>query len=192
MYKIYSQIVGAKVIQAKENNYKISVYEILKKVSKKNKNCFLANPNNPTGTYLTKNELLKLRKKLRKNILLVVDDAYDEYMKKKDYMSGLSIFKKSKNVIILRTFSKIYGLASLRVGWGYGSKEIIDAMNKIRPPFNVNMPAQVAAIAALNDKSFIKKSIKHNFRWAIKIKNILNQLNIITNEVTANFLLLKL
>ena len=105
-------------------------------------------------------------------------------------MSGLSIFKKSKNVIILRTFSKIYGLASLRVGWGYGSKEIIDAMNKIRPPFNVNMPAQVAAIAALNDKSFIKKSIKHNFRWAIKIKNILNQLNIITNEVTANFLLL--
>ena len=78
----------------------------------------VANPNNPTGTYLKKNELLELRKKLRSNILLVVDDAYDEYMKKKDYASGLKLFKKNENVIILRTFSKIYGLASLRIGWG--------------------------------------------------------------------------
>ena len=88
MYRIYSKIVGAKVLYAKENNFKISVSEILNKVSKKTKIVFLANPNNPTGTYLKKNELLKLRKKLRSNILLVVDDAYDEYMKKKDYVSG--------------------------------------------------------------------------------------------------------
>ena len=190
MYRIYSKISRAKVLYAKENNFKISVSEIIKKVSKKTKIVFLANPNNPTGTYLKKNELLELRKKLKSNILLVVDDAYDEYMQKKDYASGLRLFKKSKNVIILRTFSKIYGLASLRIGWGYGPKKIIDAMNIIKPPFNVNMAAQLAAVAALKDKSFINKSVKHNFIWANKIKKILNKLNIITNEVATNFLLL--
>jgi len=190
MYRIYSKIAGAKVLFAKENNFKISVSEIIKKVSKKTKVVFLANPNNPTGTYLKKNELLQLRKRLRSNILLVVDDAYDEYMKKNDYASGLKLFKNSKNVILLRTFSKIYGLASLRIGWGYGPKKIIDAMNIIKPPFNVNMAAQLAAVAALNDKSFINKSVKHNLIWANKIKKFLNKLNIITNEVTANFLLL--
>ena len=190
MYRIYSKISGAKVLYAKENNFKISISEIIKKVSKKTKIVFLANPNNPTGTYLKKNELLELRKKLKSNILLVVDDAYDEYMQKKDYASGLRLFKKSKNVIILRTFSKIYGLASLRIGWGYGPKKIINAMNIIKPPFNVNMAAQLAAVAALKDKSFINKSIKHNFIWANKIKKVLNKLNIITNEVATNFLLL--
>ena len=190
MYRIYSKNVGAKVLYAKENNYKVSTSEIIKKVSKKTKIVFLANPNNPTGTYLEKNELLKLRKKLRSNILLVVDDAYDEYMQKKDYASGLKLFKKSKNVIILRTFSKIYGLASLRVGWGYGPKKIIEAMNIIKPPFNVNMVAQLAAVAALNDKNFIKKSVKHNFIWANKIKKVLKKFNIITNEITTNFFLL--
>ena len=190
MYRIYSKIAGAKVLFAKENNFKISVSEIIKKMSKKTKIVFLANPNNPTGTYLKKNELLELRKKLKSNILLVVDDAYDEYMQKKDYASGLRLFKKSKNVIILRTFSKIYGLASLRIGWGYGAKKIIDAMNIIKPPFNVNMVAQIGAVAALNDKNFIKKSIKHNFIWSNKIKKILNKFNIMTNEVNTNFFLL--
>ena len=163
----------------------------MEKVSKKTKIVFLANPNNPTGTYLKKNEILQLRKKLRSNILLVVDDAYDEYIqKKKDYASGLNLFKKSNNVVILRTFSKIYGLAALRIGWGYGPKKIIEAMNIIKPPFNVNTAAQLAAVAALNDKSFIKKSIRHNFIWANKIKKVLNKFNIITNDVNTNFFLL--
>ena len=190
MYRIYSKITGANVVYAKENNYKISVSEIIKKVSKKTKIVFLANPNNPTGTYLKKNELTQLRKKLRSNILLVVDDAYDEYIKKKDYASGLKLFSESKNVIILRTFSKIYGLAALRIGWGYGPKKIIEAMNIIKPPFNVNMAAQLGAVASLNDKSFIKKSIKHNIVWGNKIKKFLNKFKIITNDVNTNFFLL--
>ena len=190
MYRIYSKIAGANVLFAKENNHKISVSEIVKKISKKTKIIFLANPNNPTGTYLKKNEILELRKKLRNNILLVVDDAYDEYMRKKDYISGLKLFKKSKNVIILRTFSKIYGLAALRVGWGYGPKKIINGMNNIKPPFNVNKVAQLSAVAALNDKNFINKSVKHNLIWGNKIRKILNQLSIGTNEVTTNFFLL--
>jgi len=97
MYRIYAKIVGAKVIFSKEKNYKISISEILKKVNNKTKIVFLANPNNPTGTYLTSSELLELRKKLRKNILLVVDDAYAEYMKNNDYKSGLKLFKNKQN-----------------------------------------------------------------------------------------------
>ena len=190
MYRIYAKNAQAKVIYSKENNFKISIPEIIKKVTKKTKIVFLANPNNPTGTYLKKKELLELRRKLRSNILLVVDDAYDEYMKNKDYISGLRLFKNSNNVVILRTFSKIYGLASLRIGWGYGPKKIIDAMNAIKPPFNTNTAAHIAAITVLNDKNFIKKSIKHNFLWAKKLKKIFNKFNIITNDVSANFLLL--
>jgi len=106
MYRIYTKIVGAKLIFAKEVNFKVSSSEILKKVNENTKIVFLANPNNPTGTYLTKKELLGLRKKLNKNILLVVDDAYAEYMQNKDYKSGLDLFKNKDNVFVLRTFSK--------------------------------------------------------------------------------------
>ena len=111
-------------------------------------------------------------------------------MKNKNYKSGLDLFKNNNNVIVLRTFSKIYGLASLRIGWGYGPKKIIDGMNAIKPPFNTNSAAQLAAIAALKDKNFINRSIKHNYFWATKLRKLLNDFNINTNEVTANFLLL--
>ena len=171
MYRIYANIVDAKVKFAKEINYKISNIEILKKVTKNTKIVFLANPNNPTGTYLTKKELLDLRKKLNKNILLVVDDAYAEYMKNSDYKSGLDLFKNKDNVFVLRTFSKIFGLASLRVGWGYGSKKIINALNVIKPPFNVSHIGQMAATESLKDQKFIKRSIKHNLYYAKKLKS---------------------
>ncbi len=190
MYRIYSKIVGAKVVFAKEKKFKVSVSEILKKTTKRTKIVFIANPNNPTGTYLNKSELTQLRRKLRGDILLVVDDAYFEYMKNSDYVSGLDLFKNKKNVFILRTFSKIYGLASLRVGWGYGPKKIIEELNKIKPPFNVNEIAQLAAIESLKDKKFISKSIKHNIMSANRIKKFLQKFNITSNEVSANFLML--
>ena len=190
MYRIYTKIVGAKVIFAKEVKLKVSSAEILKKVNKKTKIVFLANPNNPTGTYLTKKEILELRKKLNKNILLVVDDAYAEYMKNRDYSSGLDLFKNKDNVFVLRTFSKIFGLASLRVGWGHGSKKIIDALNVIKAPFNVSHLAQLAAIESLKDKKFIERSVKHNLYFAKKIKIFLQKFNIFSNSISANFLLL--
>ena len=190
MYRIYAQIIGAKVIFSKEKNFKVSVIEIIKKVTKKTKIVFIANPNNPTGTYLSRLELLELRKKLKKNILLVLDDAYFEYMKNKDYKSSLDLFKNKDNVVVIRTFSKIYGLASLRVGWGYASKKIINAMNLIKPPFNVNQVAQIAATEALKDKNFINQSVKHNIIEANQVRNTLEKINIYSNEVTANFLLL--
>jgi len=111
-------------------------------------------------------------------------------MKNKDYKSGLELFKNKDNVVVIRTFSKIYGLASLRVGWGHASKKIINAMNIIKPPFNVNQLAQIAATESLKDKNFVNQSVKHNIVEANKVKNILEKLNIFSNEITANFLLL--
>ena len=190
MYRIYASISGAKVIFSKEKNFKISVDNIINRVNKKTKIVFLANPNNPTGTYLYRNELINLRKRLRKDILLVIDDAYFEYMKDDKYSPGLEIFKNSKNVFILRTFSKIYGLAALRIGWGYGDKKIIQALNFIKPPFNVNEVAQLCAIEALKDNKFISKSVKHNLYWSKKIKKSLEEFDIYSNKISANFLLL--
>ena len=122
--------------------------------------------------------------------MLVVDDAYSEYMVNKDYSSGLKLFKNSDNVFILRTFSKIYGLSALRIGWGYGAKKIVDELYKIKPPFNVNKIAQLAAVEALKDQNFIKRSIKHNLFYAKKIKLFLEKYQIYSNTVTANFLFL--
>jgi len=190
MYRIYVKIVGAKVIYSKEKNFKVSIKEILKKVSKNTKIVFLANPNNPTGTYISKKELLELRKKLRQNVLLVVDDAYFEYMLNKDYKPGIDLFKNKSNVFILRTFSKIYGLAALRVGWGYGDKKIIKELYKIKPPFNVNKIAQACAKESLKDRKFLQKSVNHNIFWCKRIKKELENYNISTNDIGPNFFLL--
>jgi len=190
MHRIYAAIHGAKILLAKEKNYKASVDEILAKVNEKTKIVFIANPNNPTGTYLSKSEMVDLRNKLRSNILLVVDDAYFEFLNKDDFSSGLDLFKDSANVLVTRTFSKIYGLAGLRLGWGYASKEIIDAMYQIKPPFNVNRAALAAGAEAIKDDEWINKAIKHNMLWADKIFSILKKNEIITNNASANFFLM--
>ncbi len=190
MHKIYALINGAKVLVAKEKQYKASVSEILKKITNKTKILFIANPNNPTGTYLSKSEMVNLRKKLRSDILLIVDDAYFEFMNKKDFRSGLELFKNKKNVLITRTFSKIYGLAGLRIGWGYSSKKIIDSMYRVKPPFNVNRAALAASIEAIKDNKWTNKAIRHNTLWAKKIFSVLKKNKIITNKPTANFFLM--
>jgi histidinol-phosphate aminotransferase len=190
MHKIYASLHGAKIILAKEKNYKASVEEIIKKVTDKTKIVFIANPNNPTGTYLSKNEMFNLREKLRSNILLVIDDAYFEFMNKDDFVSGLDLFKEKQNVLITRTFSKIYGLAGLRLGWGYSSKEIIDAMYQIKPPFNVNRAALAAGIEAIKDIEWTQKAVEHNMLWSKKIFEVLEEKQIITNKPTANFFLM--
>ena len=189
IYRIYSKIYGAKIKYAKEKNFKISIKNILSKVTKKTKIVFLANPNNPTGTIISKKELLQLRKKLRSNILLVVDDAYFEYVKDKNYLPGLKLFSNSKNVIVTRTFSKIYGLAGLRVGWGYGPKNLMYVLNQIKPPFNINRAALFAAAQSIKDSKWLNKEIKHVNKWVkVFYKNFKN-LRIETNFSYGNFLL---
>ena len=190
IYRIYSKVNGAKIIFANEKNFTISAKEILSKVTKRTKIIFLANPNNPTGTYINKFELRNLRKKLRSDILLVIDDAYFEYVKQKDYLSGLRLFSKNKNVVVTRTFSKIYGLAGLRIGWGYASKDIIDSLNQIRPPFNVNKPALFAASAAMKDNKWLKKEVNHISKWSKILFKIFKELRIETNMSEANFFLI--
>ena len=190
IYRIYSRMFGAKVRYAKEENFKPTIESILEKVNRKTKIVFLANPNNPTGTYLDKFQLKILRKKLRSDILLVVDDAYYEYINDPNYSSGIKLFSKSKNVLVTRTFSKIYGLAGLRIGWGYGSKEIIKKLYEIKPPFNVSRPALFAATQAVQDTKWLKKAIKHNNFWSEKIYRVLEEIGIATNRTNVNFFLL--
>ena len=190
MHRIYASLYKAKVVLAKEKNFKASVDEILRNVTDKTKIVFIANPNNPTGTYLPKIEMLNLRQKLRSDILLVVDDAYFEFLNSEDFISGLDLFKDSANVLITRTFSKIYGLAGLRLGWGYSSKEIIDAMYQIKPPFNVNRIALAAGIEAIKDNEWTKRAIEHNTLWSKKIFSVLKEYNIKANEPAVNFFLM--
>ena len=190
MYRIYSQLNGAVVRFAKNQNNKFSVSETLKLVTNKTKIVFIANPNNPSGTYINSDELMKLRKNLPENILLMVDDAYAEFVTKNDYKSGLDIFKNSKNTVVSRTFSKIFGLANLRLGWGYSSKEIIEAANLFRPPFNISGIAEKAGCAAILDDEWIKKNVEHNEKWSKIIFEKISSKNIITNDPVANFFLL--
>ena len=189
IYRMYSKIYGAKIKYAKEKNFRISIDNILSKVTKKTKIVFLANPNNPTGTIISKKELLRLRKNLRSNILLVIDDAYFEYVKDKNYLPGMKLFSNSKNVIITRTFSKIYGLAGLRIGWAYGPKNLIYALNKVKPPFNINRPALFAAVESIADVKWLNKEIKHVNKWVKIFYDNFKNLGIETNFSHGNFLL---
>ena len=190
IYRIYSRMCGATVKFAKEENFTPSVQSILDCVNRKTRIVFLANPNNPTGTYLDRNEMLELRKRLRSDILLVVDDAYCEFIEDPNFVSGMKLFSKSKNVLITRTFSKIYGLAGLRIGWGYSSKAIIQKLYEIKPPFNVSRPALFAATQAVQDISWLNKAIKHNNYWSEKIFEVIDKIGIATNKTNVNFFLL--
>ena len=190
IYRIYSRMSGAIVRLAKEENFRPSVKTILDCVNRKTKVVFLANPNNPTGTYLNRHEMIELRKKLRSDILLVVDDAYYEFINDPNFASGIQLFSKSKNVLVTRTFSKIYGLAGLRIGWGYGPKSIVQKLYQIKPPFNVSRPALFAATQAVQDTNWLKKAVRHNSFWAEKIFDVIDEIGISTNKTKVNFFLL--
>jgi len=165
MYPIYGLTVGAKIITAKENDITISVDNLLEKVTKKTKIIFIANPNNPTGTYLPYEELTRLHKGLPSQVLLVIDSAYAEYVAADDYSAGIDLVRNNQNVAMLRTFSKIYGIGGIRLGWGYFPKRVTDVLNRMRSPFNVSYPAQIAGAAAIRDEEFIHMSQTHNKEW---------------------------
>ncbi len=190
MFEIYSKINGGIVKTSRTTKLRFQVEDILNKINSKTKIIFLAQPNNPTGFYLNKKELSKLVKKVPKRIIIILDTAYAEYMTDNEYSTGIDYAKKNKNIIVTRTFSKIYGIASLRLGWCYAHRDIINLMNKIRGPFNVNHVAQEAGIAALRDKKHQLKAIKHNKYWLEKMKFKLSQLPIYVHDSRANFLLL--
>ena len=184
-------VAGAKGIIAKDNGFIACVDNILSNVNEKTKVIFLANPNNPTGTFLPKDEVIRLHNSIPSNILLVYDAAYSEFINNDKYIDGSSLVKKYENVIMLRTFSKLHGLASLRLGWGYCSQYILDNLMKVRGPFSINTPAIIAGIAAVEDTHFQKKSIAHNIEWMIWLEKQLKLLHLDFQKSVTNFLLIK-
>src|ERR1700681_2303518 len=165
VYPIATLGTGAKPVVAAETNYTADVNAILAAVTERTRVVFLANPNNPTGTYLPFDEIKRLHRGLPPPVLLVLDAAYAEYVRRNDYESGIELVATTDNVVMCRTFSKIHGLAALRLGWMYGPAHLVDAVNRIRGPFNVNQPAIAAGIAAIEDVAHVERSVEHNTRW---------------------------
>ena len=192
IYPIAINAAGGKCIVSDEKNFKANVDDIIKKSNPNTRVCFIANPNNPTGTYLNKKEIKRLRENLPKKCLLVIDSAYSEYVIKKDYSDSLSYAKTRNDIIVTHTFSKIYGLSALRLGWAYCPKDIALTLNKIRPAFNINSFAQVIGKNILDDNDFIKRSVAHNIYWNKWLSNELKALGFEIIESVANFILVKL
>ena len=165
MYQIYGSTVGANIVTEDENDITINVNNLLEMVTENTKLLFIANPNNPTGTYLPESELKRLHEGLPGGVLLVIDSAYAEYTSPEDYSAGIDIVRANKNVAMLRTFSKIYGMGGVRLGWGYFPEEVADVLNRMRSPFNVSFPAQVAGATAILDEECIALSQSHNTIW---------------------------
>jgi histidinol-phosphate aminotransferase len=152
-------------VAAPERDLTTDVDALLAHVTDKTRLVFLANPNNPTGTYLSDAELRRLHAGLPAGVLLVIDAAYAEYAEAPDYADGAALVEEADNVVMTRTFSKIHGLAALRLGWAYGPAAVVDVLNRLRGPFNVSKPAQVAGIAAVRDRQHVERSVAHNRRW---------------------------
>ena len=161
VYPIVTRATGAAIVMAPEADYRADIDALLGAVTEKTKIVFLANPNNPTGTCLSAGQLDRLHAGLRPDILFVLDSAYAEYVTAADYSAGIELVERADNVVMVRTFSKM-GLAALRVGWMYGPAAVVDAVNRIRGPFNLSGIAQKAAIAALEDQDFVVRSREHN------------------------------
>ena len=164
VYDIAARRCGATPIEAEDNDYAADVDALLSSVSERTRVVFLANPNNPTGTYLPAGEVARLHAGLPSDVLLVIDQAYAEYLADGEDDGGLALAAAHDNVLVTRTFSKIYGLAGERIGWATGAPHLIDVLNRIRGPFNVTQSGQAAAIAALGDQEFVERSREHNAR----------------------------
>jgi histidinol-phosphate aminotransferase len=189
VYPIAISANGAKAVVAPEVNYTTNVGAMLKCVTPKTKMVFLANPNNPTGTYLPFGEVKRLHAGLPKTTLLVLDAAYAEYVRRNDYESGIELVATSENVVMTRTFSKIHGLAGVRLGWAYCPAHVADVLNRIRGPFNVNTAAMFAGIAAIEDQAFVETAITHNEKWLQVMTGKLEALGLGVTPSVGNFLL---
>jgi histidinol-phosphate aminotransferase len=189
IYPIVAMTVGATPIAAPEKNLTFDVDAVLKLVTPKTKLVFIANPNNPTGTFVTRQELTRLHAGLPKSVMLVVDAAYAEFVTRNDYDSGIELASREPNVVMTRTFSKIYAMGGLRLGWSYASAAVADVLNRIRGPFNVNIAAQAAGVAALDDVASTDRAREHNDIWRPWFQNELKALGIETTPAVANFVL---
>ena len=191
VYKIAALAAGAKPVTAPETNYTADVDKLLAAVTPRTKLVYIANPNNPTGTYISQAEMRRLRSGLPEHCVLVIDAAYAEYVSRNDYESGLELVATTPNTVMTRTFSKIHGLAGLRIGWAYAPAPIIDALNRVRAPFNVSIPGQQAAVAAIHDSAHVEMSAAHNAKWLSWLRERISAAGIKVHPSVCNFLLIE-
>ncbi len=192
IYDIASRIAGANIKAVPLKDFRYDLKAMKKAVTKKTKIVFLGNPDNPSGMYLTKKEVNTFLKGLRRNILVFMDEAYYEYVRARDYVDSIKLLRSYKNLIVTRTFSKMYGLAGLRIGYGIANAELIDLLNRIREPFNVNSLAQVAAIAVLKDRAYYRGlAARNNAQRTFLYKN-LRAMNVDFVNSYTNFVLVKI
>ena len=192
MYSIVSKVVGAVPKKVKEDqNFNLDINTIMDSITDSTKVIYIASPNNPTGTYLPREKIVKLMQTISKNIIVVIDGAYVEYVERLDYDKGFSLSEEFDNLILTRTFSKTYGLAALRVGWCYTSKKVANIINKIKPPFNTTSISQLMAIKALEDQEYIEKVVKLNSEIKTWFEKELNKLKIKIKETEGNFSLIE-
>ncbi|RWA68924.1 histidinol-phosphate transaminase [Mesorhizobium sp.] len=189
VYKIYIQAAGAKPVAVKETDERADIDAMLAAVTPATRIVFLANPNNPTGTYVPFQEVRRLHAGLPKNVLLVLDAAYAEYVRRNDYEAGIELAGSSENVVMTRTFSKL-GLGGARVGWMYGPAHIVDAINRVRGPFNVNATAIEAGIAAIRDRAHVERSVAHNEKWLAWVSEQVTLLGLRVTPSVGNFVLI--
>lgn len=190
MYRLAALACGAHPVAAPERGLKADVDALLARVTSRTRLVFLANPNNPTGSYLTGEELARLRAGLPEDVLLVVDAAYAELVGAPDYASGLELALAHDNVVMCRTFSKLHALAALRLGWLFGGAEVVDVLNRVRGPFNVSQPAQAAGVAALEDLDHQARAKAHNDRWLPWLAAEIQGLGLEVWPSVGNFLLI--
>lgn len=191
MYPLIAKGIGATPVTADEVDLTASVDNLLAAVTDKTKIVFIANPNNPTGSMISASEMARLRAGLRDDILLVIDAAYAEYIDRNDYSTGEELVHQSENTVMTRTFSKIYAMGGLRLGWAYCPASVADVMNRVRNPFNVTSAAQVAGIAALADTEFLAKSRDHNSAWLPWLTERLTEIGLTVYPSVANFVLVR-
>lgn len=189
VYRIAILAAGGTPVSAPERNLTADVDALLERVTPRTKIVFLANPNNPTGTYLPFDEVKRLQAGLPPHVLLVLDAAYAEYVRRNDYASGLELVATSDNVVMTRTFSKIHGLANLRLGWLVGPAHVVEALNRIRGPFNVSGPAMAAGAAAISDETHVAAAIEHNDVWLAWLTREITALGLTVTPSVGNFLL---
>ena len=189
VYPIQIKAAGAQPVSVPERELTADVDAILAAVTERTRVVFLANPNNPTGTYVPHDEVRRLHEGLRPDILLVLDGAYAEYVRRNDYSGGIELAAEAENVLVTRTFSKIHGLAALRVGWCFGAPHLIDAMDRVRGPFNANAAAIAAGAAAIGDRAHVEAAIAHNDRWLPVLREELEAIGLRVTPSVANFVL---
>jgi histidinol-phosphate aminotransferase len=191
MYPIYGLTVRATIITAPENNITLDVDQLLSNITDNTKLVFIANPNNPTGTYISIQEIQRFIDGLPSEVLLVLDSAYSEFVEREDYSDGADFVGNNDNIVMLRTFSKIYGMGGLRLGWIYAPDSVIDILNRMRSPFNVSYPAIAAGIAAIQDEEFINMAQKHNKKWLKWTTDNIRAIGLEVPDSVCNFIVVR-